>query len=646
MVRNEERALPRLLRSAAKVCQYAAITDTGSTDNTIEVAKATCAELGIICDIRQHPWQDFGTNRTLNLQHGRDVAQGNPNAWLLLMDADMEVPAGVDWADQLPPLGMLPQATRNGQTWWNIRIAKADLPLKYTGRTHEYIDHGGVPVVQCQWFTIIDHCDGGCRADKFERDERLLRLDLAEKNDNRSRFYLAESLRALGRKHEAKALYDERAKHEDFPEEAWMARHMAARCCDGAEADLRALKAYFTRPQRLEPIMDVAKRAADAGDHRFALGLVDVVTRAPTEPPASETLWTDADAYRWTRAYVEMISSYYVGDRGRGLAACEYLRLTEGSPYQHTALENVRFYVDPVPGVRKPLPFTAPDGFVPMNPSLLQGAIGVWLGLIRTVNYRIDDRGAYLQADGSYFTRETPVITRNFIQVYDSKFLPWGEPQELVSPPSPVANARIRGFEDMRFVSHNINDGTLVTAGVRLDTNPQEVPEFWEATWNSDGSLRESRRLSEPGRCEKNWLPRPGGGYQYDVLTTVDEDGKNPDRSVCNLDVGAFRGSAAPIYYHEGQLSVIHEVSTPGGGKRVYLHRFIWRGEKGRTRISRPFLLRGDRPCIECCFSINHTPDGILMSCSWEDREIYTITVPHDWVQDGIELDWAAAHIA
>lgn len=297
MVKNETKALPRLLRSAAGVVDGVVLTDTGSTDGTIELARAACAALKLPLDISEDVWSDFGSNRTKNIAFAQNVAGGNPDTHLLLLDADMEIPAGTKRPLALPEVGMLPQKS-GARTWHNIRVLRADVSAKFVRRTHEYLNHDRADVVIIRdWFTITDHCDGGCRGDKYERDERLLRLDLAELNDGRSRFYLAQTLQGLGRKKEAMALYDERAKMKDFPEEAWMAKYAASQCADGAEADMRALDAYCVRPQRAEPIVDVAKRAADAGKHELALALAD--TGRKTANAAGEILWVDDAAYRW-----------------------------------------------------------------------------------------------------------------------------------------------------------------------------------------------------------------------------------------------------------------------------------------------------------------------------------------------------------
>jgi hypothetical protein len=194
--------------------------------------------------------------------------------------------------------------------------------------------------------------------------------------------------------------------------------------------------------------------------------------------------------------------------------------------------------------------------------------------------------------------------------------------------------ALIVGYEDQRIVF--CGEDRLVTAGVHCDDSPIGQPELWEATWDLvTGTLTKGRKLSKGDACEKNWLPLPTGGYLYGhwPTTLVDRDGQNPTPVAINLNLNltGFRGSAAPIPYQGGYLYVVHEVSARG--RRTYLHRFVHvkSGRWDGMRISRPFLLRG-QPCMESCFSINTTPRGVVLSCAFEDREIYTITTPDDVV--------------
>lgn len=626
MVKNEHVALPRLLRSAAQVCTHVALTDTGSTDDTVSVAETVCKELGLILDVARVPWEDFGRSRTKNLEHGRRVAAaiGDPqNCFLLLMDADMEVPAGTPPAPEvLPEVGMMAQGDHRA-LWWNIRVIRADVQASYVGRTHEYLSHAKA-VATMDWFKILDHCDGGCRADKFERDERLLRLDLAEKNDSRSMFYLGQSLQNLGRKHEAKSMYDRRAPLMDFPEESWMGRLEASRCSTGPEADARAWEAWATRPWRAEPLADIARRACDAGKHHVALAVAEIGKKIPY--PTSESLYCTRDSYTWAFPYIEMISSYYVGDMERGAAACDFLHLTPGTAHSQHAINNSIFYTRPLEGTRAPLKFTPPEGFAPASPCFLKTPVG-WIGLIRAVNYRISPEGYFPLIAGGWANKDQPITTRNFVVHYDNAWEPIGEPLELVAPRGANPEASIVGYEDQRIV--RIDNGVIVTAGVHCDDSPVGQPELWESSWDlGTGKQLKARKLSQGNNCEKNWMPFQGGYlYGHWPVTFLDGDGRNPRVIPINLNLADFRGSAAPIPYRGGFLYVVHEVGMMP--RRTYVHRFVWvqnAAWEGLT-VSRPFFLHSTA-CMESCFSVNATADGVVLTCAREDAEVYALTVP------------------
>lgn len=79
IVKDEEAALPRCLRSVQDVADEIVVVDTGSTDKTIETAKSFGAK------VISHLWDDdFAKARNIGL----DSAEGE---WILIMDADEEL---------------------------------------------------------------------------------------------------------------------------------------------------------------------------------------------------------------------------------------------------------------------------------------------------------------------------------------------------------------------------------------------------------------------------------------------------------------------------------------------------------------------------------------------------------------------------
>ena len=62
MVRNEAKILRRSVDSAREACDSILVVDTGSADETVELAR----ELG--CAVTEHVWKDFGHNRSLSFK--------------------------------------------------------------------------------------------------------------------------------------------------------------------------------------------------------------------------------------------------------------------------------------------------------------------------------------------------------------------------------------------------------------------------------------------------------------------------------------------------------------------------------------------------------------------------------------------------
>lgn len=79
IVKNEEHNLPRCLRSIRGAVDELIVVDTGSTDNTVEIAKRHGAR------VFHHPWQnDFSLHRNQSFGY----ATGD---WILQIDADEEL---------------------------------------------------------------------------------------------------------------------------------------------------------------------------------------------------------------------------------------------------------------------------------------------------------------------------------------------------------------------------------------------------------------------------------------------------------------------------------------------------------------------------------------------------------------------------
>ena len=59
IVKNESKIMPRLIKSVCDYIDYYIISDTGSTDNTIEVIQKEMKKHKIPGEIYNNPWKNF-----------------------------------------------------------------------------------------------------------------------------------------------------------------------------------------------------------------------------------------------------------------------------------------------------------------------------------------------------------------------------------------------------------------------------------------------------------------------------------------------------------------------------------------------------------------------------------------------------------
>ncbi|MFF3066923.1 glycosyltransferase [Kitasatospora sp. NPDC057936] len=339
IVKDEAAVIERCLASVRGLVDTWVISDTGSTDGTQELIRRALA--GIPGELHEEAWTDFGHNRTLNIRHARGKAD-----YLLLIDADMVVRQD----------GPLPELTADSYMLrhpadleYRIkRLVSGTVEWRYEGSTHEYLTTDQHDRTADLDALVIEHfADGGSRADKFERDARLLRQDLERDPGNaRAVFYLAQTMRDLGRTAEAIELYRRRARMGGWAEEVYYALLqvgvLTADAGDWPSAMDALLQAWESRPQRLEACYQLSSRLRLMGRyqaaHAFARAGLD-----RGEP--NDWLFTEPWVYRWGLLFEYSITAYWVGDARASLDACDRLLATADLPrlYREQTLANRKF---------------------------------------------------------------------------------------------------------------------------------------------------------------------------------------------------------------------------------------------------------------------------------------------------------------
>ncbi|MFD3947004.1 glycosyltransferase [Streptomyces sp. NPDC058579] len=341
IVKNEARVIERCLASVRDLVDTWVISDTGSTDGTQDLIRKALD--GIPGELHEEPWVNFGHNRSLNISHARGRAD-----YLLLLDADLVLRQD----GPLPPLAADAYMLRHeGALEYRIkRLVRGDLPWRYEGVTHEYLTADQDHVQEnLDALFIQDHADGGSRHDKFERDARLLGAELERDPSNvRTVFYLAQTMRDLGRTTDAIALYERRAAMGGWAEEVYYALLQAgvlrAESGDWPAAMDTLTRAWDARPERLEACYELASRLRLRGRNHSAHAVVSAVV-GRKQP--DDVLFTQPWVYRWGLLFEYSITAYWVGDHAASLAACDRLLALPDLPesYREQTRANREFAV-------------------------------------------------------------------------------------------------------------------------------------------------------------------------------------------------------------------------------------------------------------------------------------------------------------
>jgi glycosyltransferase involved in cell wall biosynthesis len=238
IVKNESKNMPRLLDSVKDVIDMISIVDTGSTDNTEEVILNWGKEHNIPTTVHHELFKNFAHNRTHSVAAAK---KAYPDAdYFLLSDADFvwETDVGNKFDKVLlVDHKYLIEQYNKALSYWNIRLLSSKVEWTCEGVTHEYWTEaknqkeytGEVRTTKIKTLVIDDREDGGCKGDKFERDERLLRGGLADETTpnhlkTRYKFYLAQTLKDMGRYEESIEWYGKRILDRGWVEEVYYAK--------------------------------------------------------------------------------------------------------------------------------------------------------------------------------------------------------------------------------------------------------------------------------------------------------------------------------------------------------------------------------------------------------------------------------------
>lgn len=613
MVKNEERILKRCLEAVEHVVDAFCIHDTGSTDNTVQIAEEFLQTHKGCVSVSK--WKNFGHNRTRSFKEAQTYVRNGlkwdlKETYGLLLDADMVFVPGTLKEQTLGEPGYTLVQLNGSLEYSNTRLVRMDYAWTCKGVTHEYWD-GPTSNLAKSICHIDDRNDGGCKSDKFERDARLLEQGLKDEPENvRYLFYLAQTYNCLHRYKDSTEFYKKRIKAGGWDEEVWYSHYMIGenyhRLGNIPKFEEWMLRAHAFRPSRAEALYKLAKHFRETAKHYKAYQYVEEGTRISYPP---DVLFVERQVYEGLFEYERSILDYYVKDPAHGLQTSIRYLLRSGLHMQNV-LSNLVFYVKPI-GTRRHLDLPQPFG-----PEYRNSAVSVGpypFANVRYVNYWVDN-GDFVSPPGE------PVRTQNaYINLETGEVLAKMDDSSVTLP---RRETHVLGLEDVRLYDDSF------TATVQ-EYSPGVSILRGTYDWKT-GTYKNCEVLPSPdGRsCEKNWLPIPGTKhFIYDWCPLRIIGGSSEIRYQTPPLFSMFRGSAPPNRIGNEWWVLVHfvEYSKP----RKYYHCFVAfeLDTYKPTAVTLPFVFKEAN--IEYCVSFRNVSNTEL-ECfpSIQEKDSSVVTIP------------------
>ncbi|MBS1719857.1 MAG: glycosyltransferase [Armatimonadetes bacterium] len=297
IVRNEERVIGDCLSSVAPYFSDIVVVDTGSTDQTVEIAKSFGARVSEIV------WPDSfaeARNESLRLANGR---------WIFWIDADDTIPlataeaviraassASPETAGFVIPVQFVDGEIGQGTRVDHVKLFRNLPGVQFEGRIHEQIlsslrPHGEIARLEgaVVLHTGYDTSQTG-QAKKRERDWHLLELDLNDRpNHPFVLFNIGMTHRFTGEHVQAIEALD-RCLSVSGPHESHVRKAFVLRG--------NSLRAMGRREEALETFQRGFELAPDDPELRFLQGLTQMELGRPLEAiHAYETMPVDASGF-------------------------------------------------------------------------------------------------------------------------------------------------------------------------------------------------------------------------------------------------------------------------------------------------------------------------------------------------------------
>ena len=611
IVKNESRIILRLLETVLPLIDGYCICDTGSTDNTKELITEFFTEREIPGKVVEEPFRDFGYNRTYAL---KACEQYMPEMdYILLVDADMTLigPALTNPAAFKRSLiaDMYNMYQGNPKFYYkNARIIRNNKGFTYWGVTHEYVNsppNSSVGTIDRDVLFIHDIGDGGAKGDKTERDIRLLKKGLEDvPNNDRYTFYLANSYRDAGQNENAIETYKKRIQIGGWIEEVWFSYYSIGNSYMRMGQEEHAISAwmegYNAYPKRIENLYKIIEHYRVRGKNQIAYEFYLIADKARKKHTNwSDYLFLERDIYDYKIDYEFSILGYYANNNNNltnklvetSMKVLNYPYLEDG--IFKNVMNNYKFYTDKLidsVGINKKnteewtkvihsldsmfMKKIDRDEFVSSTPSIIKMTDDEFIVNIRYVNYRIDNKGGYVNMDKITTINVIGIvkIVENLPTVINGFILNYNKDED----------ERYVGLEDIRL--YKKGDQILYNANRGLKNGGMTI-EHGEIDLNAQKCVNSVLLKREgSGSLEKNWVlfdqedtTKVVYGWSPLIVGEIENGNEFVERSRNSNVPNCFkhlRGSTNGVNYGDDEIWFLcHSLSYED--RRYYYHMIV-----------------------------------------------------------------------
>jgi glycosyltransferase involved in cell wall biosynthesis len=333
IVKNESHIILECLNSMYKNIDYWIISDTGSTDGTQDIIKKFFEEKGILGELHQDEWKDFGHNRTLALRHADGKAD-----YVWMIDADDTFSGTIEFPEVMDADGYVLRIGKPDFSWWRTQIFRVESKWEYKGVLHEYpaCQKEKPILVKLESPYRVDARTLGARnvgitaIEKYSRDAITLEKALVDEPENtRYQFYLAQSYFDSQQYEKAIASYKKRAEMGGWGEEIYYSLYRVAisrALLDRPWPEILSsfLDAYNYRPQRIESLVHISQILRQKYNQPAA-AFIFARQAAETPFPQEEILFVPDIIYRFHALDEVSATAYYAGRPEIGYLASKKL---------------------------------------------------------------------------------------------------------------------------------------------------------------------------------------------------------------------------------------------------------------------------------------------------------------------------------